>query len=321
MPREPFTYHWADYAELMCLTDMDGQVSPDDLLERWKAGDDLTPTYTEDEDDPVEVPRLPAGATKASVDDFRSTRASDVFEHIKYRAKAFGDDYPFDLVSDAPDVLAKRAALTDRHKLYIFLLVGSLLRYVPIKRRGEITDAFERLTAATLQHWFPADAMVDLFGTTAPAGSRYAGTMREKIARLAKDIGEVSHLSDDDFHENDRGDLGLDVVARLDVGDNLAGLPVFFAQATCELRWKDKQHESGRNWSSYLQESAPRGNLLFVPYCFRDPTGKWFDVKWVTAAVLIDRQRILWLLRDVSQGIPELPYSLVDEAIAMKRAV
>jgi len=322
VPRESFTYHWADYVELLCLANIDGELSPDDLVERWKGQDDLVPVPSEDPDDgPTNPPQLERGATKADVDDHRYAKASDVFEHLAYRVVTFGDDYPFELDDGSLVRLRRRASITNRHELYVFLLLGSMLRYVPKKRHYDITNPFEKLVADVLRHWLPVDAEVHIFGTAGGQASRYSGTMWQKINLLGADLGEMVLLTEAAFNAGDTGDLGLDVVAWLPLGDRYPGLPVFFAQATCELRWKDKQHESGRNWESYLKQSAPRGNLLFIPHCFRDPAGEWFDSKWPTAAVIIDRQRVLWLLRDVTEQLDSVPYEFVREALAYSEAV
>lgn len=317
LPREPFAYHWADYVELLCLANLDGEFSPDDLIERWKGQDDVMVPFSDDPDDgPPNQPQLEPWASKAAVDDQRYTKARDVFGHLAYRIATFGADYPFDLDSGHLMRLHRRPNLTTRNHLYVFLLLGSLLRYVPRKRRSDITTPFERLVAEVLQRWFPADAEVHIFGTAAGAGGRYRGTMWQKINLLGSDLGEMVLLPETAFNAADSGDLGLDVVAWFPLGDNLLGLPVFFAQVTCEFRWKDKQHESGRNWQSYLKESAPRGNLLFIPYCFRDASGEWFDPKWPTSAVVVDRQRLLWLLRGEDEPLASVPYDLVREALA-----
>lgn len=322
LPREGLTYHWADYVELLCLANIDGEFSPDDLIERWKGQDDVIPAeFAQGEEEPTDAPVIEPGATKAVVDDHRHAKARDVFEHLGYRAGVFGADYPFELHGGQMKRLRRREGLGVRQRLYVFLLLGSLLRYVPRKRHSEITTPFERLVAEVLQHWLPDGSEVHVFGTSADPDGRYTGTMWEKINRLGSDIGEMVLLKEDAFNAADTGDLGLDVVAWLPLGDAHAGLPVYFAQATCELRWKDKQHESGRNWESYLKQSAPRGNLLFIPYCFRKPTGDWFDAKWPTAAVIIDRQRLLWLVRNVDDPLDEVPYDLVEEALQYREAV
>lgn len=324
VPRERFTHHWADYVELLCLANVDGEFSPDDLIERWKGQDDLGGVEFSsaiDDDGPTDAPQLEPGATKAAVDDHRHAKAGDVFEHLAYRAVAFGTDYPFELDGGHLRRLHRRPSLTTRHHLYVFLLLGSLLRYIPKKRQNDITTPFERLVAEVLRHWLPEGAEVHIFGTSARPDGRYNGTLWNKIKRLGADIGEMVLLGEDAFNVGDSGDLGLDVVAWLPLGDINPGLPVFFAQATCELRWKDKQHESGLNWVGYLKQSAPRGNLLFIPYCFRNPTGEWFDSKWPTATIVVDRQRVLWLLRDIEDPLQEVPYDLINEALGFADAI
>lgn len=326
LPRLTETHHWADYVELLCLVNIDGEFSPDDLVERWKGQDDLGEQFAEevsadDDEGPLDAPSMTPGAPKAAFDDRRHRKAADVFEHLSYRAVTFGTAYPFDVDTGTLKRLRRRADLDGPQLLYVFLLLASGLRYVPGRRRHQVTTPFERLVAEALRQWLPEDAEVHIFGTSADDAGRYTGTMWEKITRLASDLGETVLLTKEDFNVRDTGDLGLDIVAWFPLGDAQPGLPVWFAQATCEAEWKHKQHESGRSWQSYLKESAPRGNLLFIPFCFRDPTGRWFDPKWPTASVIIDRQRMVWLLRNASGPLAPVPYDFVNEALAYDEAV
>lgn len=264
---------------------------------------------------------LEPGALRPQIDDQRNRIIGDVFSHLTFRSIAFGADYPFTLMSGKVSRLCRREAMTDRHRLYIFLLLSSLLRYIPRGRQHVLTESFERLVAEVLREWLPDDAEVHLFGTTAGPGSRYTGPMWQKINQLALDLGERVLVDESDFSPHDSGDLGLDVVAWLPLGDSRAGLPVWFAQATCQSKWKGKQHESGINWDHYLNQSAPRGNLLFVPQCFRDATGQWYDAKWSIAAVIIDRQRTLYLLRGMDQLPAVVPRDFVNSALEVREAV
>lgn len=320
-PKLSPTHHWADYGELVCLANLDHVFTADDLIERWSDQNDILARDPEEEDsDVLNPPSTEPGEPKAALDDRKQRKAADVFEHYEYRATTFGDDYPFDLVPKSRCLVLKEPG-SDRHRLYLFLLMASCLNYVPKTQRHRLTASFERLVAETLKHWLPSEAEVHIFGTAAGTEGRYLGTMWQKITKLGVDLGERLLLDEENFRPSDSGDLGLDVVAWLPLGDPHPGLPVWFAQATCQAKWKDKQHESGINWSNYLKESAPRGNLLFVPFCFRDPTGRWYDVKWPTAAVIVDRQRVLRLLKNHERPTLALPNDYMDEALAFREPV
>lgn len=324
LPRNKGTHHMADYVELLTLTLLDGEFSPADLIERWderqdlgERPPDLDDRLDDEEDGPIDQPSPDPGASKAAQNDRRTRIAADVFEHLAYRAGAFGDAYPFTVTTGTFRLLKRRAKLSEREKLYVFLLLASSISYIRSTSTSVLTRGFERLAVEVLRHWLPSGAEVHIFGTSASDESgdaRYQGSLWRKVQKLADDIGEVVLLKETDFSPHDVGDLGLDAIAWLPVGDKEPGLPVWFAQATCQVDWKPKQHESGANWRRYLRESAPRGNLLFIPYCFRQPDGHWYDAKWPTASVVLDRARLLWLLKEVEGPLEPLPYDAVVAA-------
>lgn len=95
----------------------------------------------------------------------------------------------------------------------------------------------------------------------------------------------------------------------------------FFVQSTCMTKWEGKQGQSGERWKAYLPELAPRGNFLVVPFCFRNPSGAWYDPLWVHGAVFVDRVRLLWLSRNVPGTLPHVPYDLVDAAREQRESV
>lgn len=332
LPRRKAGHHWADYVELLTLANIDGEFSQADLLERWAERDDLGEDLPdlgaeveEDGDGPIDPPQAQAGEARAARHERLHRLALDVFSHFAYRAGQFGGAYPFKLQAATGKLLERRVEPDNiQQNIYVFLLLASNLRYIRVGTRKHLTQNFERLTAEVLRRWLPNEAEIHIFGTTSgddPTGAsegRYSGKLWAKLERLANDLGEQLLLSEEDFAKGDSGDLGLDTVAWLPMGDRESGLPVWFAQATCEAEWKHKQHESGGNWRAYLQESAPRGNLLFIPYCFRQPTGTWYDRKWPTAAVIIDRARLVWLLRDVAEPVEPVPYEVVKAALEFR---
>jgi hypothetical protein len=315
-------HHSADHVELLCLANIDGAYSRSDLIELWKAFDDDEQHVPLDDD---EVSSLVEGAepwaSKSSRDDLRERRAEDVFSHLAYRSSTFGPAYPFKISSKAPRVLRRRDNLSPKQQLYVFLLVGSMLHYVQKKRHNEIALAFERLAAGVIKAILPKGAEVHVFGTSASGNSRYSGNTRTKVKQLATDLNEILILKETAFHPNDAGDMGLDVVSWIPLGDQAEGHLVWFAQATCQTKWQDKSHQSGARWRDYLTERAPRANLLLVPFCFRTPNGEWYDPKWRTGCVLLDRQRIVWTLRGMRQFPESVPKGVVEAVLAYRSPV
>src|SRR5207237_1120074 len=130
---------WADYIELLCLFDVDGVFSKEHLADRVQERKDLggeiedleaeiEEAYVESEEDGDEDGELPDEIPSAELDDKWESLTTDWFEHLKYRSAIFGEFYPFVLTGEGA-VLERRPEITERHKLYVFLLVLSNLKY------------------------------------------------------------------------------------------------------------------------------------------------------------------------------------------------
>ncbi len=65
--------------------------------------------------------------------------------------------------------------------------------------------------------------------------------------------------------------------------------------------WENKQFESHYlTWRNRINFMHRPANFVFVPICFRDSNGNWFDKDKIHDSILIDRLRICALLSDVS---------------------
>ncbi|HSH62412.1 MAG TPA: hypothetical protein VK988_22735 [Acidimicrobiales bacterium] len=312
LPAAKHRHHLADYVELLCLTNADLEFSSADLVDRLLERSDVGEDATEEGDEPE-----PGEAPAAREDRLRRI-AEDTFTHLAYRQGVFGRGYPFRLEGD--NVLRRVSQVTRRRKLYVFLLLASSLRYVNrTPYQSQLEKSFERLATEALRRLLPSDAEVHPFGTAA-SGGRYRGRAWLRYERLAKDLRDHPLLEETNFPINSVGDLGLDSVAWLPSGDDIAPMMTFFAQSTCTVEWRGKQSES-RRWETYLHALAPRGNFLFVPFCFRLPNGQWYDLTWVYDGVVIDRLRLLWIFRGSAVDLEEVPYDLVDASLAQREAL
>jgi len=212
--------------------------------------------------------------------------------------------------------------MTAPRKLYSFLLLAASLRCIEVSERSVFTRGFERVSAAALKAWLPRQAQVHIFGTSAERSARYRGTLQRKLQRLADDLSERLLLTDDQFRRGDAGDAGGDVVAWLPLGDENNSRLVLIAQATCEVNWEHKQHEAGHAvWRGIMTFAAPHANVMFVPFCFRNPDGEWFWSRWIHESILIDRVRLLWLLKGQAASLTAAPYDLVDRALAYREEI
>lgn len=333
LPGVRYAHHVADYMELLCLANVDGRFSKADLLDRWSertdVGEDLV---EEDVDEPltdlgdpedgddVEPVLGPAERAPAALADRRAVLADDVFRHLSYRSAAFGAAYPF-TVSSRRSTLVRLENMTPRRKRYAFLLYCSSLAYLTKGAQSQITRSFERLSADAMRAWLPTGAQVHPWGTSAISG-RYRGNKWAKLTKLAEDLHEQLVLEQQDFASTDVGDSGADVVAWLPFDDANDSVVAFLAQATCKVSWQRKQHESSYDaWSRLMTFTAHPNNVLFVPFCFRTPDGGWYQRAWINKSVLVDRPRLLWLLRRAGGEMGSVPNDLLDRALEYREAV
>jgi hypothetical protein len=293
LPRVGVRHTWADYVELLCLFNLDREISKDVLIDRFREGKDTGETIddeTEDDTGAAEDEETAASEENLPIDERLSTRAEDLFRHLKYRESAFGKSYPF-----AVDMAHRRMVLrrtTGVSRLYLFLLIASNLRYFTTLT-PQITKDFESLSKLALQKLLPASGLVHLFHGAGQSG-RYKGKLFDKLSALASDLFESMTVRADDFDEHDVGDGGLDLVAWVPMNDGSPGVLLCFAQCACTDKWVKKQRETMAVKEVMTLKAHPV-YLTFIPFCFRRPTGSWFYAHSV-ATVLLDRLRLIDLL-------------------------
>ena len=308
VPKGSIDHLWADYIELLCVANIDGEFSKADVLDWLKEGKDLG----------VIEGRLASKLQlrDAEADDWIDTQIGDWYRHLQFRAGAFTDFYPFHLTR-ANDTLILHQPLTPRQKQYLFLLLSSNLRYFTPKDRATLTNTFEIISLGALRKLLPPNAEAHLFGSRQQG--RYTGTLWEKINALAGDLQEQVRADESDFPLENRGDKGLDLVAWIPLGDDVGSLPIVFGQCACSLQdWSTKQSSSSAAaWSRTISPLAPPSNMAFIPHCFRRTGGEWYKSTDIHESVLIDRLRLLRLLGDSYDLIENSPSNImVEEAIA-----
>jgi hypothetical protein len=305
----------ADYIELLCLTTLDKAISKADILGDYKTEVDLDVNLTVEgevsEDDPI-----------ASIDDKNTQKVNEYFEHFAYRISAFGEHYPFEIAGSG-SILKLKNTVNDvslKQKLYIFLLLASLLKYLHSSVRNNMTSAFESVSSKALEAYLPSHAKVQIFGKNT-LGEREAETHKliEKIKLLAMDIREsVSIDLEREFRGNNTGDRGLDIVAWIPIDDNSPGLILAFGQCACSLEeWVSKQHSSSfDSWRRIINFTVPPHNMAFIPFCFRDAGGIWWKESDIHSSILFDRLRIIRLLKLQVGKLEHLPYEIIEEILS-----
>lgn len=331
LPNERELHHWADYVELNCIASADRLYSPGQFLKQIRQGRDsgdatLATTQgdavVDDEvldsllgvtdfdladdsilesswDTDLDVSTSDEGESLrgAALNDSFSRRVDDIWLHLQYRDKAFGSRWPFN-IDAGTRTLSLVDNLTDSQLNYLFLLHCASLRYHTKSNSSQLTTAFELLAlrafAAAFEGW-----EVHVFGTSAPAGSRFGQALLwDRLQALAEDLRTNLEVDRSEFSEQDTGDNGLDLVAWLPLPDRSKGLPMAFAQCACSAsNWKTKQGEANeQRWGQTLHFSAPVSNWTFIPFCYHNPQGVWETPHHVHKGVLIDRLRLSHLI-------------------------
>lgn len=329
VPDHSELYHWADYVELLCLTDADGQFSAERLAQIANFADDLMETAPDaqdttlgdvldllaegqvepdDADDPqqglqpaaqvelsdgseAELHWLDFGRD-AEVADNRYVWCQRLFKLLSDREDSLGDAYPFHVESRTMHI--ERKTLSDNRLLYVFYLACSSLAYVSKKTMQELTAHFEVMSAEVMREMLPLPIEIDLYGTARGlASSRFTGVPYRRLEGLAKDLRGRVMCDARDFHPRDRADNGLDLVAWLPMADAGKGVPAFFSQCACGERWEAKQFEAGYDrWKEFIALTSPPTKITFIPYYYRNMREQWY-VDSDVSGVLVDRLRSL----------------------------
>lgn len=302
---------WADYIELMCLADVDDEVSQSEVLDRIEEADDLGAFKT-----------LDVGPDRAETDDLRNLQINNWFRHLEYREGAFDQFYPFS-VEESGHTLKRCQAIEGQHRLYLFFLLCSNLRTLDRASQNCLASQFEIVSKAVVESVLPAHAHVHLFDHR-NGSDHYSGPLFERIKLLANDLNEKVVAKREDFNPDDYGDGGLDIVAWIPLGDE-PGLPILLGQCACTLEWVDKQTSSSADrWSRRVSMVADPSNMAFIPHCFRRAFGTWYKASDITNTILFDRVRLLRNLNLTGISIDDLlgsAYDIVEEAINYEEEV
>lgn len=283
-PRDSDIHTLADFAELLCLTDMDGECGIEYV--RDQIFDNSNISVKED-------------------------KLQDLMTHLKWRKEAFGRFYPFtnftrnnfDLSDD----------FTHKHKLYLCLLLCANLPFIDNSSHKSLTDTFENISyRAFMEIWSPF-GKVTTFGKNL---SNYTGTKTERLNRLFTDMGNIGHFTQNSFRSSDSGDGGIDLAAWINL-DDYQSSHFFSALAQCACSrtdWPKKQSEiKVDKFSSLAQITNKWSEILFTPICFRGNNGEWAVAAEVSSGILFDRLRIVNSLENNIVQLPPIFESLLSE--------
>ena len=328
-PSHPkYKYHlWADYVELLCLANIDNEISKADLVDRL--AERQADLKEGDIDDIVEIEELEKEdnqiATKrASKADVWNERIENWFRLIEHRISLYGDYYPF--ILDDNTLKLKFQKLDNRQSIYTYLLFCSNLYLFDAPDRLLLANNFELLCLQVLKNLLPSNAIVELFGKNPLNNGVYSGSLWNKIQMLAENINEKVHdlLDRADYPPQNTGDDGLDLVGFVPSGDLLPSMLIFFGQCACTPEeWVSKQNSSAHNaWKNKISITTEINNIVFIPFCFRTANGTWVNIGDIHNSLLIDRKRLIFYLRGDFTSFEDLPsYGLVNNFILAKEDI
>lgn len=247
-PSRHLIYLYADYVELVSLFSNQNYVSASDILDRLK--------------DEGIIKQKKSDRDQSEANDQDERLVDSIFRLLNERALLFQDDYPFLMRGTEHIILKKETAITDRNKIYIYLLLSSSLDIFQ-DFQSELTTEFEALCTEVLRNFLPDHAIVKSFGKN----SAYTGTAVQKISALASDM-KVEINSPAFLQISTRGtqEKGLDIVGWIPFSDKVANFLSIFVQCACGKDWHGKLGETGRYNRYFNFHVLNPTHAMFLPY-------------------------------------------------------
>jgi len=201
-------------------------------------------------------------------------------------------------------------------------LMSSNLRYFG-ERESDLTASFEVICVELFKALSPRSAVVSLFGANKLNDGELSGKLWDKIQKLAVRLHEQVLAKETDFDKHDSGDHGLDLISYVPTGDGEPGTTLMLGQCACTTEWVSKQDSSsGDSWRNVITIMSRPLNVIFIPFCLRNSDGSWHRPGDQRGHVMMDRQRLLFLLKGGEDALLKLPaFTAVDELLKTKIAL
>ena len=282
---------YADFVELLAVFSKGDGVAHGDVLDRFFGEPDEN--------------------NSSEINDANESFVDEIFSMIEERKFLYAGQYPFEFGDE--QTVRLKVDLTTPQKLYLFLLLSSSLNFFKAFN-SEITTDFEKVSYEAIRSFLP-NAIVKPFGKH----SEYKGTAKEKIEKLAEDIG----LPTDDYEignigERNNQERGLDIVSWLPFEDKCQNKVVFLCQCACGKQFESKQHDIRRYEHYYRFYRTKPQRTLFVPYSLINPKeNKFYHSDYVEDDYLLfERLRIINLSKQKEEVFRQLKSNnLVERCI------
>lgn len=278
------------------------------------ADDEVIDNLDDDQDDDNESDNLSTG----EITEAKQRKIDAAFAQFQFRAKTFGDSYPF--YCDENRNLSLRDKPTLGSITYAFLLCCARLRsFGNAQARTFLADKFEDLCALSLKGVVADHAEIIRFGPNSPDRAALGQNMRDAIPNLARRLGVTVSPYWNLEDETPQGDGGIDLIAMVALdgqADARSEKWTLVAQCAAHERsasWEKKVIEAHRGLIKRLQFQHPPSNALFIPGAYRKTDGGWPDATKDNGVMLMDRVRILHNIQNLEQA-DQLCWQWLDEA-------
>ena len=270
-------YLYADYIELVALFYNEAPVSVGEITSRFR-------------DEGIFSQRK-SDENQAKENDKNETFVRNIFSVLDERKSLFSNSYPFEYEKEK---LSLKATLTDKNKLYLFLLLASNLSTFKIFQ-SNLTSEFETVSYQALKKYLPQTAITKSFG----ADSEFKGYFNQKIRQLAESMNvELDHRFLETFSQKNTQDGGLDIVSWLPFEDQVSNFISVFAQCACGKDWNKKLNET-RKFNRVLKVYLNKINhSIFIPYALINYNKSEFyeHQEFGEDTLVFERKRILSLI-------------------------
>ncbi len=295
--------YYADYIELVCLVTNDF-VSQADIKDRLY---DEGEAFSVQDNVDGEI-----GDVEAQINDKAESFVNTCFSYLQLRVDVYKETYPF-CVDDHQGVkLIGKDKLSNKQKLYIYLLISSNLNIFS-KLMHSITAEFEFLSENVLKNYLPSNAKVYGFGSN----SAFTGNAQKKM----RDLANILNVDTDDriinqVSPHNSKEEGLDLVGYIPFKDENPNTIIIFGQCACGKNWFGKQNESRRYERFYKPYLNPFTFALFSPRDYTNKDHRFCSDKDLTEGqLLFERRRLLELSDDNIIASLDKSRQIVDHSI------
>lgn len=243
---------YADYVEVVAVFSNDSFISVADMLDRLK--------------DQGLIRQKEKDADQAEQNDENQVFVENIFRLIVDRGQLYGDDYPFSIRDSNKIILKEPNSLTQRNKLYLFLLFSSSLNLFGIFQ-PELTTEFELVCYHVLKNFLPSHAVIRSFGKN----TTYTGTAVQKIRALASEINVgTDDTALDQISPIGMQERGLDLIGWIPFTDNVPNLLTVMGQCACGKEWYQKTRETERYNRYFSFHCSKPVHSMFIPFSIID---------------------------------------------------